>query len=160
MRLTSQTARIPKLVHFATIPLSISSSDKKNLSEASTSTAAPQTPQTKEGFHQSFKQEFDNPMTLPDLWIANLNTVEERVNPQETINSIDMGFTLIDEMNMQRSPSIEEVKLICDIYSGVSDVLHFPPYLRIVCDILSEQIPRILVGIPCRFTTKSNEIPL
>lgn len=96
----------------------------------------------------------------PDLWIASLNIVEERVNPQETINSVDMGFTLIDDKNMQRSPSIEEVKLICDIYPGVSDVLHFPPYLRIVCDTLPEQIPRTLAGIPCRFTTKSNEIPL
>ena len=95
MRLTSPAARIPKPVHSATIPLSMSSSDKKNLSEAGTSTAAPQTTQTKEGFHQSFKQEIGNPMTLPDLWIASLNTVERKVDPQETIKSIPSTWDLL-----------------------------------------------------------------
>ena len=61
---------------------------------------------------------------------------------------------------MQRSPSIEEVKIICDLSAGVSDVLHFPPYLRVVCSSLPKRIPRTLAGIRCRFTTNLKEIPL
>jgi hypothetical protein len=36
----------------------------------------------------------------------------------------------------------------------------FPPYLRVVCNSLPKRIPRTLAGIPCRFTTNLNEIPL
>lgn len=80
--------------------------------------------------------------------------VEETVNLQWTINSIDMEFSLIDHKNMLRSPSMEEVKVICDIYSGVCDVLYLP-YLRVVCDSMPEHVPRTLARITCRFTTKS-----
>ena len=114
-----------------------------------------------EGIRHSLKQEFGKLLTTsPDLSIGNLDTTEEGVSPQQTINSIDMGFTLINEKNLQRSPSVEEVKAICDIYPGVTDVLHFPPYLRVVCETLPEQIPRTLAGIPCQFTTNPDEIPL
>ena len=143
MHLTSPTAGTSKLVLPATVPLPTYSPDKSNLSAASTSTSAPpiQTAQGKEGIRHSFEQELGKVlMTSPDLSTVNLNMTEDGVSPQQTINSIDMGFTLINEKNMQRSPSVEEVKVICDIYPGVSDVLHFPPYLRMVCYTLPEQI--------------------
>jgi hypothetical protein len=67
-------------------------------------------------------------MTLPDLSTASLNTLEETMNPQQGINSIDMGFTLVDQNHVQRSPLMAEVRSIRDIYRGIRDVLHFPPY--------------------------------
>lgn len=127
------------------------------LSVTNTSTHI-QSSKSKIGIRQSLKEDGKS-LTCLNLRIGPSNTVEESVI-QDSINTIDMGFKLIDENNVQRSPSVEEVKAICEVFPRVSDVLHFPPYLRILCDKLPERIPRVLAGIPCYFTTKSDEIRL
>jgi hypothetical protein len=150
MHLTSPTVEISNPA-----PLSTSFSDKMNPSaNASSSDPALQIPTA------SARPGSGKPKILPDLWIGNMKAVEETIDLRQSINSIDMGFTLIDQNNAQRSPSITEVGVICDMYPGVSRVLHLPPYLHVVCDKIPEQVPRTLAGIPCRFTTNLTEIPL
>ena len=134
-----------------------STSDDHTPSVANASTHI-QNPKSKIGIRQSLKEDGKSLAWL-NLRIGPSNTVEGSVI-QDTINSIDMGFKLVDENNIQRSHSVGEVKVICEVFPGVSDVLHFPPYLRILCDKLPERIPRTLAGIPCYFTTKFDEIRL
>jgi hypothetical protein len=75
---------------------------------------------------------------------------------------LDLGFSLVkpEPGNVQRSPSISEVKIMRLLYPTLRNVIHFPPYIVLVTDSIPESVPRSLCGIPAHFTMDDNDIPL
>jgi hypothetical protein len=86
--------------------------------------------------------------------------MEDSVNTQQTVNSMDKGVTLIGKKN-KRSPAVEQVKVICNRYPGARDVFlfHCPPHIRVICDPLQQHAHMALAWIPCGFTTDPKELP-
>jgi hypothetical protein len=78
----------------------------------------------------------------------------------EELRSLDLGFSLVSNTGAQRSPSRAEVRLMREIYPEIREVIHFPPFLIIVCTELPKVTPMSIAGLPCHFTLDRTDLPL
>lgn len=78
----------------------------------------------------------------------------------EELRSLDLGFTLVSNTGVQRSPTRAEVRLMREIYPEIREVIHLPPFLIIVCMKLPKTTPMSITGLPCHFTLDRTDIPL
>jgi hypothetical protein len=78
----------------------------------------------------------------------------------EELRSLDLGFTLVSNTGVQRSPTRAEVRLMREIYPEIQEVIHLPPFLVVVCIKLPKTTPMSIAGLPCYFTLDRTDIPL
>ena len=84
----------------------------------------------------------------------------EILDKHVSLPSVEMPFSLLEGDRIQRSPTREEVAILRKVYPTITEVLHLPPFLIIVCDPVPSTVPRSIAGIPCHFTSDPADIPL
>ena len=90
--------------------------------------------------------------------IRSLHVTQEIIS--EELRSLDLGFNLVHDTGVQRSPSCAEVRLLREVYPEIREVIHFPPFLIVVCTTLFKATPMSIAGLLCHFTLDRTDIPL